>query len=52
MKELGSSAPVRDIVKRLRRKLGEDASNLTYIINEPLTGHRMANDAKPGSEAV
>ncbi len=29
------TAPVRNIVSRLRRKLGDDASNPTYIFNEP-----------------
>ena len=29
------SGPVRNIVKRLRRKLGDDANNPTYILNEP-----------------
>ena len=32
---------VREVVKRLRRKLGEDASNPTYILTEPRVGYRM-----------
>ena len=38
----GGSGPVRNIIKRLRLKLGDDASNPTYIINEPRVGYRMA----------
>ncbi len=37
----GGSGPVRNIVGRLRRKLGDDASNPTYILNEPRVGYRM-----------
>ena len=33
---------VRDVVKRLRRKLGDDAHNPTYIFTEPRVGYRMA----------
>ena len=33
---------MRAIVKRLRRKLGDDANNPTYILNEPRVGYRMA----------
>lgn len=32
---------VRDVVKRLRRKLGDDAANPRYIITEPRRGYRM-----------
>ena len=35
------SGPVRNIVKRLRRKLGDDASNPVYIFAEPRVGYRM-----------
>ena len=37
----GGSGPVRNIVKRLRRKLEDDASNPRYIFNEPRVGYRM-----------
>ena len=37
---------VRDVVKRLRRKLGDDAHSPTYIFTEPRVGYRMA----PGRE--
>ena len=32
---------VRDVVKRLRRKLGDDASNPVYIFTEPRVGYLM-----------
>ncbi len=37
----GGSGPVRNIIGRLRHKLGDDASNPTYIFNEPRVGYRM-----------
>ncbi|MCY3783203.1 MAG: ATP-binding protein [Chloroflexi bacterium] len=33
---------VRDVVKRLRRKLGDDADNPKFIFTEPRVGYRMA----------
>ena len=36
-----NSAPVRNIVGRLRRKLGDDAGNPAYIFAEPSVGYRM-----------
>ena len=35
------TGPVRNIVKRLRRKLGEDASNPAFIFAVPRLGYRM-----------
>ena len=35
------SAPVRNIVKRLRRKLDDDPDNPGYIFAEPTVGYRM-----------
>ena len=35
------SGPVRNIIKRLRRKLGDGAANPTYIFNEPRVGYHM-----------
>ncbi len=32
---------VRDVVKRLRRKMGDDANNPTFIFTEPRVGYRM-----------
>ncbi len=37
-----STAPVRNIVSRLRRKLGDSASDPRYIFNESRVGYRMA----------
>ena len=36
------TGPVRNIVKRLRRKLGEDAANPAFIFAVPRVGYRMA----------
>ena len=38
----GDSVRVRTYVKRLRRKLGDDAENPTYIFNKRGVGYRMA----------
>ena len=43
------SGPVRDIVRRLRRKLGEDPDNPSYIFAEPTVGYRM--EQGEGAEA-
>ncbi len=37
----GDARLVRAFVKKLRRKLGDDASNPTYIFTEPRVGYRM-----------
>ena len=37
----GDSQPVRTFVKNLRRRLGDDARNPTYIFTEPRVGYRM-----------
>ena len=33
---------MRDVAKRLRRKLGDDAAYPRYILTEPRVGYRMA----------
>ena len=38
----GDTQPVRTYVKNLRRKLGDDPKNPTYIFTEPRVGYRMA----------
>ena len=38
----GDTVLVRTFVKKLRRKLGDDAANPTYIVNERRVGYRMA----------
>ena len=43
---------VRNVVKRLRRKLGDDASDPRYIVTEPRVGYRMGSGetrAAPGA---
>ena len=46
------SAPVRNIVRRLRRKLGDAAGNPAYIFAEPSVGYRMEKgDAQEPEEA-
>ena len=32
----------RSVINNLRRKLGDDVENPTYIFNEPRLGYRMA----------
>ena len=40
---MGEPRLLRDVIKRLRRKLGDDADDPTYIFTEQRTGYRMAN---------
>ena len=45
---VGEAWLVRNVVKRLRRKLGDDAADPRYIFTEPRVGYRMAiGEAKP-----
>ena len=44
------TGPVRNIVKRLRRKLGEDASNPAFIFAVPRVGYRMEKGEALGQE--
>ena len=44
------SGPVRNIVKRLRRKLGEDASTPAFIFAVPRVGYRMEKGEEQGEE--
>ena len=46
----GDRGSVRTYVKRLRRKLGEDAGNPKYIFAEPRVGYRMPKGEARGSE--
>ena len=39
---------VREVVKRLRRKLGDDANSPVYIFTEPSVGYRMEKGEVPG----
>ena len=38
---------VRDVVKRLRRKLGDPAGSPRYILTEPRVGYRMGVSRPP-----
>ena len=38
----GAGWLLRDVVKRLRRKLGDSAANPRYVITEPRVGYRLA----------
>ena len=40
-KSSGDVRPMRTIISKLRRKLGDDADNPTYIFTEPRVGYRM-----------
>ena len=40
-KSSGDVRPMRTIVSKLRRKLGDDADNPIYIFTEPRVGYRM-----------
>ena len=48
----GDVRPMRTIVSKLRRKLGDDADNPIYIFTEPRVGYRMAKGEtpEPGTE--
>ena len=41
---VGEGWLVRNVVKRLRRKLGDDAADPRYIVTEPRVGYRMAGE--------
>ena len=44
----GDVRPMRTIVSKLRRKLGDDADNPTYIFTEPRVGYRMPKGETEG----
>ena len=48
--KVGEPWLVRDMVRRLRRKLGDDADNPRYIITEPRVGYRMAQGEAANGE--
>ena len=43
----GDVRVIRSLVRRLRRKLDDDASNPTYIFAEPRVGYRMPKGQEP-----
>ena len=47
----GGSWLVRNVVKRLRRRLGDDAYNPTYVLTEPGIGYRMPRGEMPEQAA-
>ena len=49
-RDRGDLRPMRTIVRKLRRKLGDDAGNPTYIFTEPRVGYRMAKGEALGQE--
>ena len=50
LRRSGDSRRVRTAAKQLRRKLGDDANNPTYILNEPSVGYRMEKGDATGPE--
>ena len=48
-KSSGDVRPMRTIVSKLRRKLGDDADNPTYIFTEPRVGYRMPKGRDEGN---
>ena len=49
LRRSGDSRRVRTAAKQLRRKLGDDANNPTYILNEPRVGYRMEKGETKGT---
>ena len=49
-KSSGDVRPMRTIVSKLRRKLGDDADNPIYIFTEPRVGYRMPRGETPEGE--
>ncbi len=47
VRDPGDSGVLRTYVRRLRRTLGDDATNPTYIFTEPRVGYRMAKGETP-----
>ncbi|MCE2405559.1 MAG: response regulator [Dehalococcoidia bacterium] len=47
----GDGRLLRTVVKRLRRKLGDDAANPSYVFTEPRVGYRMPKPEPPKAAA-
>ena len=47
LERTGEPGLVRNVVKRLRRKLGDNADNPAYILTEPRVGYLMARGVSP-----
>ena len=50
LERTGDPGLVRNVVKRLRRKLGDNADNPTYILTEPRVGYLMAKAETEGED--
>ena len=50
LERTGDPGLVRNVVKRLRRKLGDNADNPTYILTEPRIGYLMAKAETEGED--
>ena len=50
LRRSGDSRRVRTATKQLRRKLGDDADNPTYIFTEPRVGYRMPKGEAQGQD--
>jgi len=48
---VGDGWLLRDVVKRLRRKLGDDARNPRYILTETRVGYQMPKNETEGQES-
>ena len=51
LKDTGNRGNLRNYVKRLRRKLGEDADSPKYIFPESRVGYRMGKPETPADAA-
>ena len=47
---VGQGWLVRDVVKRLRRKLGDPAADPRYILTEPRVGYKMSVGEPAGEQ--
>ena len=52
LKRYVDNATIRSVVKRLRRKLGEDSGDPAYIFAEPRVGYRMLKADTPAQEGA
>ena len=46
----GNVGPLRTVINTLRRRLGDDAANPTYIFTDPRVGYRMPQGETPAME--
>ena len=52
MDQDGDVRPMRTVLSTLRRRLGDDADNPTYIFTQPRVGYRMAKDGEDADAQV